>query len=58
MALLLAEPPAIDSAEITDKGNINQRAVLERRADAVEALYSAHHDARVIRLDAPWGRLM
>jgi len=39
-ALLLEEPPQIDGSEITDKGYINQRAVLERRADAVERLYA------------------
>lgn len=37
-ALLLAEPPSIDGGEITDKGYINQRAVLERRADALAKL--------------------
>ncbi|MFK3766080.1 feruloyl-CoA synthase [Pseudomonas putida] len=36
---LLVEPPSIDGGEITDKGSINQRAVLQRRADTVEALY-------------------
>ena len=36
---LLAEPPLIDAGEITDKGSINQRAVLQRRAALVEALY-------------------
>lgn len=36
---LLAEPPSIDAGEITDKGSINQRAVLQRRAALVEALY-------------------
>jgi feruloyl-CoA synthase len=39
-ALLLHEPPSIDAGEITDKGYINQRAVLERRADLVALLYS------------------
>jgi len=39
-ALLLAEPPAIDAGEITDKGYVNQRAVLERRAELVERLYA------------------
>ena len=38
-ALLLAEPPSIDANEITDKGYINQRSVLERRAALVAALY-------------------
>lgn len=37
-ALLLAEPPSVDGGEITDKGYINQRAVLTRRADAVRRL--------------------
>jgi len=38
--LVMAEPPQIDGNEITDKGYINQRAVLERRAALVEKLYS------------------
>jgi len=37
-ALLLAEPASVDGGEITDKGYINQRAVLTRRADAVAIL--------------------
>ncbi|MBR1134081.1 feruloyl-CoA synthase [Bradyrhizobium iriomotense] len=37
-ALLLAEPPSVDGGEITDKGYINQRAVLTRRAEAVARL--------------------
>jgi len=37
-ALLLAEPPSVDDGEITDKGYINQRAVLTRRTDAVACL--------------------
>ena len=36
---LLSEPPTIDKGEITDKGSINQRAVLLHRADTVEALH-------------------
>jgi feruloyl-CoA synthase len=39
-AVVLTEPPSIDANEITDKGYINQRAVLERRAAIVERLYS------------------
>ncbi len=38
--LLLANAPDIDANEITDKGYINQRAVLERRQAEVERLYS------------------
>ena len=37
--LLMTEPPSIDANEITDKGYMNQRAVLERRAALVEKLY-------------------
>ncbi len=36
---VLAEPPSIDKGEVTDKGSINQRAVLTHRAALVEALY-------------------
>jgi len=39
-ALVLAEPPSLDAGEATDKGSINQRAVLARRAAQVEALYA------------------
>jgi feruloyl-CoA synthase len=39
-ALVLREPPSIDRGEITDKGSINQRAVLVHRAQLVEALYA------------------
>ncbi len=39
-ALVMAEPPSIDANEITDKGYINQRAVLERRAALVEMLHA------------------
>jgi feruloyl-CoA synthase len=47
--LLMATPPSIDANEITDKGYINQRAVLERRADLVKRLYG--DDPEVIRID-------
>ncbi len=36
---VLAEPPSIDSGELTDKNSINQRAVLQHRASLVDALY-------------------
>jgi feruloyl-CoA synthase len=35
-----AEPPSIDRGEITDKGSINQRAVLSHRCALVEQLYA------------------
>ena len=47
-ALLMPEPPSIDAGEITDKGYINQRAVLERRAPLVAALYQAAANPDVI----------
>jgi feruloyl-CoA synthase len=37
---VLAEPPSMDVGEVTDKGSINQRAVLAHRAALVEALYA------------------
>jgi feruloyl-CoA synthase len=37
----MGEPPSIDANEITDKGYMNQRAVLERRKDLVEKLYAS-----------------
>ena len=37
-ALLLAEMPSVDYGEITDKGYVNQRAVIARRADDVATL--------------------
>ncbi len=45
--MVLSEPPSIDANEITDKGYINQRAVLERRAALVERLYT--NDPDVVR---------
>ena len=38
--LLLDEPPSLDAGEMTDKGSINQRAVLGRRKALVEELFS------------------
>jgi feruloyl-CoA synthase len=38
--IVLAEPPSIDANEITDKGYVNQRATLDRRAAQVAALYA------------------
>ncbi len=38
--LLMTEPPNIDAGEITDKGYLNQRAILARRAALVERLHS------------------
>jgi feruloyl-CoA synthase len=49
-AILLEEPPSLDAGEITDKASLNQRAILEHRAAAVEEMYSPNPSARVLRL--------
>jgi feruloyl-CoA synthase len=46
--LLMSEPPVADANEITDKGYVNQRAVLRRRAALVEELYAEPPGPRVI----------
>lgn len=48
-AILLDEPPSIDRHEVTDKGSLNQRAVLENRAALLEELY--RKSPRTIRTD-------
>ncbi len=50
-ALVLAEAPDAASGEITDKGYINQRLVLARRAADVDVLYASPRDPRVITVD-------
>jgi feruloyl-CoA synthase len=49
-AMLMVEPPSIDGNELTDKGYINQRAGLERRAALVERLYADKPGESVIVL--------
>jgi feruloyl-CoA synthase len=51
-ALLMEDLPAIDDNEITDKGYINQRAVLMRRAALVDRLYASEPDPDVVILPA------
>jgi len=48
-ALVLETPPSIDAGEITDKGSINQRAVLRERANLVEMLYSQPDAPQVLK---------
>jgi feruloyl-CoA synthase len=50
-AILLAKPPSLDAGEMTDKGSINQRAVLERRAALVDELYRQPLSPRVITIE-------
>jgi feruloyl-CoA synthase len=45
-ALVLEAPLSFDRSEVTDKGSVNQRAVLRERAELVAALYG--DDPRVI----------
>jgi len=46
--ILMDDPPSLDSGEMTDKGSVNQRAVLSRRAAMVEELYAESPSGRVI----------
>jgi feruloyl-CoA synthase len=50
-ALLLPTPPSLDHGEITDKGSINQRAVLRHREELVAALYAPAPVEYVIVID-------
>jgi feruloyl-CoA synthase len=47
-AILLDEPPSIDAHEVTDKGSLNQRAILQNRKALVEELYEPSSGAIVI----------
>ena len=47
----MTEPAAIDAGEITDKGYLNQRAVLTRRAGLVERLYAEPAGDDVLLID-------
>lgn len=47
-AILLPDAPSIDANEITDKGYINQRAALERRAAEIGRLFEKNADNGVI----------
>jgi feruloyl-CoA synthase len=49
--VLMAEPPSIDGRELTDKGYINQRVTIERRAALVERLYAEPPHPDVILVD-------
>ena len=54
--LILKDPPSAEAGEITDKRSINQRLVMERRANDVAALFAAGADPRIVEpagADAP-----
>jgi feruloyl-CoA synthase len=50
-AIVMAEPPSMDKGEMTDKGSINQRAVLKNRAAMADELYTAPLTPRVISVE-------
>ena len=53
---VMAEPPSIDKGEVTDKGSINQRAVLHHRAAMVDALHAGTLPFTILaRITAPQG---
>jgi feruloyl-CoA synthase len=54
-AIVLEDPPSMDAREVTDKGSINQKAVLAHRAALVEELYSASASPRVLIARQPAG---
>jgi len=54
-AILLEDPPSMDAREVTDKGSINQKAVLIHRAALVDELYSASPSAPVLIARQPAG---
>jgi feruloyl-CoA synthase len=49
-AMLMSDSPSIDKHEITDKGSLNQGAILRNRAALVEELYAQPPSSRVIHL--------
>ena len=51
-ACVLRDPPSLDGSEVTDKGSINQGAVLRHRASAVDALYRADHPGVIVPTSA------
>jgi feruloyl-CoA synthase len=50
-AVLLEEPPSLDAREITDKGSLNQLAVLTHRAALVEQLYGSESSPLILRIE-------
>jgi feruloyl-CoA synthase len=49
-AVLFDAPLSIDRGEVTDKGSINQRAVLEHRAELIDSIYAPTPSAQIIAL--------
>jgi feruloyl-CoA synthase len=51
-AILMWEPLSLDAGEVTDKGSLNQRAILARRASLLDELYASPPGTRVIVVGA------
>lgn len=49
-AVLVEEPPSLDAGEVTDKGSLNQRAVLDLRAELVKHLYAPEPSPQILRV--------
>ena len=49
-AILVRSPLSLDHGEITDKGSVNQRALLRRRMEQVAAMYERDPPPGVIRI--------
>jgi len=49
-AMLLPSAPSLDAGEITDKGSINQRAVLDKRQGEVAALHGEASESSIIEV--------
>jgi feruloyl-CoA synthase len=49
-AILVDTPPSLDAGEVTDKGTLNQRAVLEHRADLVDQIYAIEPGVQILRI--------
>jgi feruloyl-CoA synthase len=49
--MLQAAPPSTEAGELTDKGYVNQRAVLSNRTDSVMRLYASATDEHVISIN-------
>jgi feruloyl-CoA synthase len=49
-AVLVEEPPSLDAGEVTDKGSLNQRAVLDLRAELVRQLYAPGPSPQILRV--------
>jgi feruloyl-CoA synthase len=47
-AIVLDEPLSLDAGEVTDKGSLNQRVILTRRAAVVDELYGDPSSPRVL----------